>query len=101
MNNKLLKYLAILALTLVIGLPGMAQAIQIGPGAFGPDATIESFEGILPNNSGNGTGGLEYYNNFTIGNGAATTFASGITFTAPLITGGTYWNGDPFISDFK
>lgn len=101
MTTKLSKYLAILALNAFICLPGMAQAFPISPGAFGPDATIESFEGVLPNNPSNGTGGLEYYNNFTIGNGAPTTFASGVTFTAPLITGGTYGNGDPFISDSR
>jgi hypothetical protein len=101
MNTKLSKCLAILALGAVTCLPGMAEASLIGSEAFGPGATIESFEGVLPNNPTNGTGGLEFYNNLTIGNGASTTFTSGVTFTAPLITGGSYWNGDPFISDLR
>ena len=99
--KTLVKLLIVMALAANIFLPGMAQASLIGPGAFGAGATIESFEGILPNTPINGTGSLEFNNNVTIGNGAATTFASGVTFTAPLITGGSFWNGDPFISDFR
>jgi hypothetical protein len=97
MKKNLPKFMVMLALAAVICLPGMALAYSLGPFA----GTVESFEGIAPDNHSNGTGGLEYYNNFTIGNGAVTTFASGVALSAPLISGGSYWNGDPFISDFR
>ena len=98
---KRTKLLMVAALALVICLPGMAMASFVGPFA----GTVESFEGVAPGTPANGTGDLEtangYYNTFTIGHGAVTTFASGVTFTAPIIASGN-WNpsGDPFISDF-
>ena len=73
------------------------MASSVGPFA----GAVESFENVT-DNTANGTGAIGYGNNFTIGNGSVTTFASGVTFTAPLITGGNYFtNGDPFISDFS
>lgn len=97
MKRHFLKLAVILALATVICLPGMALAFSIGPFA----GTVESFEGVVPSDASNGTGGLEYYNNFTVGHDAVTTFASGVTLTSPLISGGSFWNGDPFISDFR
>jgi len=94
--NRNLKLAVVLALAGVICLPGLALAFSIGPFP----GTVESFEGIAQDNPGNGAGDLEL-NNFTIGNGAVTVLASGVTLTAPLISGGSWWNGDPFISDFR
>jgi len=100
MRTRILKLLAVLTLGAVIGLPGMALAYPVGPGDFGAGATVESFEAVQPNNPANGTGPLES-NNFTIGRGVATSLASGVAFTAPLLANGNwYYNGDPFINDF-
>jgi hypothetical protein len=101
MNKNIWKIMTLLALVAALWLPGMALAFSVDPF----QGTVESFEGIAPSTPGNGTGGLEYTNNFTIGHGAVTTFAPGVTFTAPLIPDG-YWYygghaGDPFINDFR
>jgi hypothetical protein len=96
--KRYLKVFLILALGTVICLPGMALADYIGPFS----GTVESFEGLVANDAANGTGPLEYNNNFTIGHGAVTTFASGVQFTAPIIADGKWYPiGDPFINDFR
>ena len=101
MKKNLLKCMVILALAGVIWLPGMALGFSVDPFV----GTVESFEGIVQASPSNGTGVLEYSNNFTIGHGAVTTFASGVTFTAPLISDGYFYyggrGGDPFINDFR
>jgi hypothetical protein len=93
---KRMKLFVVVALALSICLPGAVMASPIGVFS----GTVESFERIAPATPSNGTGGVQYYNNFTIGHGAVTTFTSGVTFTAPLLPTGSYWYGDPFINDF-
>lgn len=97
MKKNLFRLLVILALGAVICLPGLAMASTVGPFA----GTVESFESVVENNGPNGTGPLELSNNFAIGHGPVTTFASGVQFISPLIPDGSIYSGDPFINDFR
>jgi hypothetical protein len=97
MKNLLLRVMVLMALAAVVCLPGLAMASAVGPFA----GTVESFETVASNTPANGTGVVEYGNNFRMGQGVITSFASGVTFTAPVFAGGDWVNnGDPFISDF-
>lgn len=91
MQNKILGSLA-----LSLALAGTAAATPIGPGAFGPLAVVESFEGVA-------TG-----SNVAIGLGAsllepgvvsAHAFGTGVTLTSPIPNPGFDLAG-PFLHDF-
>ena len=91
--------LVVVALALVICLPGVVMASWVDPFA----GTVESFEAVAVDDASNGTGNWEFYNNFTVGHGNVTTFGTGVMFTAPILPNGSYGNatGDPFINDFR
>lgn len=101
MNVRNLLCLTLAGLTMDCVLP-VARAIQVGPGAFSGQATIESFEGLsagpnIPASTPYGPGYL------VPGNTAPFTFASGVTYNAPVpnsndgfsILIGDYALGDP------
>jgi hypothetical protein len=78
--KRLLVFLGILSL--VLGMAGVAAAIQIGPGAFGPGASFESFEGISP---GPNVEPLPANPNYLVpGVTGPFTFGSGVTLTDPI-----------------
>lgn len=76
--QKTLKIAVLAAVTTALGATLQAQAQQIGPGAFGPGATVENYDGlslpfvnVTPLNIGGDTyttdtGTLRYLNNFGI-----------------------------------
>ncbi len=84
------------ALALAIGTPAISSATPIAPGAFGPLATIESFEGLAPGANlslGLGQSLLEP------GTVSAFDFGSGVRLTSPVPNPG-FANGGAFVHDF-
>ena len=77
------KFLVLLGtLTLVLAVVGIAGATQIGPGAFGPGASFESFEGLAPGpNIPLAQAGYGYLEPGVI---APFAFASGAIYTNPV-----------------
>ncbi len=84
------------ALIFAFGTPTISSATPIAPGAFGPLATIESFEGLTPGANlslGLGQSLLEP------GTVSAFDFGSGVRLTSPVPNPG-FANGGAFIHDF-
>jgi hypothetical protein len=77
---KKLLYCGISILILLLVFTAQSIAFQVGAGAFGPGAIVESFEGLTagPNITSGGEGYLEP------GVVSPFTFASGVTFTNPV-----------------
>jgi hypothetical protein len=88
--------LAVIALLTMGTVPGLAHAATIGAGAFGSEASVESFEGLEPGPNVTlfpGTG------QFEPGVIADYTFASGVTLTTPIPNPGLA--GGVFVGDFS
>lgn len=87
----------LVGLTLACLLPLSAAATQIGAGAFGSSATVESFEGVVVGANVRQSG---FANILEPGVSGSYAFASGIILSAPVPNPGTLNNG-AFIHDFS
>jgi hypothetical protein len=92
MRTTLTSFLAALALATAT----TASATPVGPGAFGPLAVTESFEGHVPGaNLSLGLGASLLHP----GTASAFAFATGVTLTSPVPNPG-FGAGGPFLHDF-
>jgi hypothetical protein len=98
-RTKLSKLIVVLALGVIICLPGLALADLItSTGGFSAAAVTEGFEGISP--SGPHTGPVGNENYFAIATTGPYNFGNGVSLTT-LNPGAANWPYGPYIHDFN